>query len=243
MARFPHALCSSVLLSFVVGCASGGGRGDAGPGGGGFDAGPGGGFDAGAAPDSGTPPMADSGPLPTFDSGAPMMGVDAGPRVDAGGVGLVDAGGVDAGIDGGFDAGPPPTGMGTPLTPGTMTISGNTTGGPTWNRPVAGTCPASTLSSAGLAVPYEEHLVYNAGAGSITVDVGTTSTHDGYLVIYAGTTIPSEPLMCLAGDDDSGGSLNPQTSFTLAAGAQALIVATGFDDDDHGAYTMTIDVL
>jgi len=245
MARSPHAPSLLTLGLLVAGCASGGGRLDAGPGGGGrFDAGPGG-FDAGPGPilDAGPLPTLDSGPLPTFDAGPSMMGSDAGPsRMDAGGIDLIDAGS-DAGFDAGTDAGPP-SGMGTPLSPGSMlTMSGDTTGGPTWNRPIAGSCPATSLSSAGLAVPYEEHLVYNASSGSLTVTVSTTSTHDGYLVIYAGATIPSDVLMCLAGDDDGGSSFDPVATFTLSAGMQALIVATGFDDSDHGAYTMTIDAL
>ncbi len=241
-----------VLLSVITlgsGCAAGGTN-DAG-GGGPVDAGGGGGSDAG---DMGF----DAGDM-GFDAGGPI-GFDAGPaETDAGttgsdaGVGLIDAGpgsGTDASvglIDAGFDAslpdaGPAPTGS-IALTPGFMTtVTGDTTGGPTWNRPVAsGSCPASTLSAVADAVTYETRLIHNASSGTITVTIGSTATYDGYLVIYLGTSVPADALMCHAGDDDGGptGS-DPLVTFTLAAGQSAVVVQSGFDNADVGPYSMTI---
>lgn len=243
-----------VLLSVITlgsGCAAGGtndagggGPVDAGGGGGvdagdvGFDAGDVG-FDAGEGSDAGGPIGFDAGPG-ELDAG--MTGSDAG-------VGLIDAGFdasvglIDAGFDASLpDAGPAPTGS-IALTPGFMTtVTGDTTGGPTWNRPVAsGSCPASTLSAVADMVTYETRLIHNASSGTLTVTIGSTATYDGYLVIYLGTSIPTDPLMCHAGDDDGGptGS-DPLVTFTLAAGQSAVVVQSGFDNADVGPYSMTI---
>ena len=223
---YPFAL----VLVLAAGCAAGRTQ-DAG--GGGFDAGPTG-YDAGPS---------------DFDA---SIDRDAGsPDVDAGSVGLIDAG-FDAGsvglIDAGYDAGlpdaggPPPTGT-IELTSGLMTtVTGDTTGGPTWNRPVAsGSCPASTLSAVATAVPYETHTIHNASSGTLTVTIGSSASYDGYLIIYLGTTVPSDPLMCHAADDDGGttGS-DPLVTFTLNAGETAVVVQSGFNNTDVGPYTMTI---
>ncbi|MCB9596685.1 MAG: hypothetical protein H6719_28430 [Sandaracinaceae bacterium] len=247
------SLVLTILSLAAAGCASGGNR-DAGSGGGvdagggGFDAGTGGGFDAGEM---------------GFDAGE--MGFDAGgggvdsavPDVDSGTVGLIDAGsdagtvglidaGTDAGFDAGFDASLPDAGGSTggtiSLTPGfSMSVTGDTTGGPTWNRPVAASaCPATTLSAAGTMVPYETRVVTNTSGSALTVTLETMTGYDSYLIVYAGTTIPADTLMCLEADDDSGTSPDALLMFTLAPGASAVIVVSGFDNADLGPYTLQI---
>lgn len=240
-------LASITLFVFLAGCASGGS----------LDAGGGGRADAGSmmAPDAGDMGFDAGGPIGFdagemgFDAGAPI-GFDAGSMMmgsDAGTVGLIDAGFDAAMPDAGYDASLPDAGsmMGgsLALTPGfTTVLAGDTTGGPTWHRPVAGTCPAGSLSAVATAVPYETRLVHNASMGTLTVTVETTAAYDGYLVIYLGTAIPSDPLMCHEGDDDSGlGVGDPLLTFPLNAGQSAVIVATGFDNTDVGPYTMAID--
>lgn len=241
---------SITLFLLLAGCASGGSL-DAG-GGGRVDAGGGGGFDAGEMGfDAGGPIGFDAGE-PGFDAGGPI-GFDAGEMmmgVDAGTVGLIDAGFDAATPDAGFDASLPDAGsmMGgsLALTPGfTTVLAGDTTSpGTTWHRPVAGTCPAGSLSAVATAVPYETRLVHNASTGTLSVTVETTAAYDGYLVIYLGTAIPSDPLMCHEGDDDSGvGIGDPLLTFPLNAGQSAVIVATGFDNTDAGPYTMAIDAI
>lgn len=182
--------------------------------------------------DAGPQVSFDSGPPDTFpDAGPGMVGMDAGPPM------MADAGAPDAGAP---DAGP--GGSGLALTPGfMMTLNGNTTGGTTWARPLATICPASGTSSVGTAVPYATHEVRNASSGTLSVHVGSTASWDGYLVIYAGTSVPSDPLMCIEGDDDSGTGSDPDLTFSLAAGASALIVVSGFDNMDFGSYVLSID--
>lgn len=234
-------------LPLAVGCAAGN-SGDAG-GGGGFDGGPSG-FDAGPAGFDAGPTGFDAGPI-DFDGGS--TGTDAGSMgTDAGTVGLVDAG-FDGGtvglIDAGFDAGSPGTDAGGPppggtieLTSGFMTtVTGDTTGGTIWNRPVAsGSCPATTLSAVATMVPYETRLIHNGTSGTLTVTIGSTASYDGYLIIYLGTTVPADPLTCHAADDDGGTSPDPLVTFTLNAGETAVVVQSGFNNTDVGAYAMTI---
>lgn len=216
----PAPLLALCLIG-PTGCAMGGsGRADAGPGG--RDAGPSVEFDSG-------PSGFDAGPGGGSDAGPPG-GSDAGPMG-------ADAGAPDAGAP---DAGP--SGAGLSVTPGfSMTVNGDTTGGPTWARPLAsGGCPASGTSSVGTMVPYDEQVVTNVSASTLTVTVGTTASYDGYLIVYAGTAIPADPLMCLAGDDDGGAGTDPMLSFMLAPGESAVLVQSGFDNADVGPYAMMI---
>ncbi|MBX3274583.1 MAG: hypothetical protein KF729_30235 [Sandaracinaceae bacterium] len=232
IAPYLRSLASFVLAGSLLapGCAQGGSGSRP-------DAGVPSGFDAGTT-DAGTaPPSEDAGAPIGFDASPPGLDAGAETGTDAS-VGLIDSG-VDASV-GLIDSGPPMGGS-LALTPGfSMTVSGSTSGGPIWHRPLAGSCPASSLSGVATAVAYETRPIHNASAGTLSVTIASTASYDGYLVIYAGTAIPSDVLMCLAGDDDSGGSGNPRVTFTLAPGQSALVVQSGFDNDDVGPYSMTI---
>lgn len=123
---------------------------------------------------------------------------------------------------------------------GASTSSGDTaTTGLTWERPLAGTCPATSYSSVGTAVGYQLFTFCNEGAdGTFDFEVG--SAFDSYLVVYDGGAIPADPLACLEGDDDSAGSSNALVSgLSVLAGGVVTVVVSGFDNTDVGAFTLT----
>lgn len=129
----------------------------------------------------------------------------------------------------------------TPLpAAGATTSSGDTAStGLTWERPLAGTCPATSFSSVGTAVGYQVFTFCNEGVdGTFDFEVG--SAFDSYLVVYDGGAIPADPLACLEGDDDSAGSSNALVSgLSVLAGGVVTVVVSGFDNTDVGAFTLT----
>ena len=159
--------------------------------------------------------------------------------------------GTDAGTDAAvaLDAGPPPGGC-TPLpVSGALTLTGTLDGSdPTWERPLATSCPASGRSSVGTAAGYDTFVLCNMGAtGNFEIaldgsgEPGSYTLSDPYLVIYAGAMIPADELMCLDGDDDgntSNGSL--VDSVPVSAGASITVVPSGFDNTDLGTYGLRI---
>ncbi len=115
-----------------------------------------------------------------------------------------------------------------------------------WLRPLAGTCPATSFSSAGTDVPYQTFVFCNDGAdGTFDVEViaDAPTLYDAYLVIYDGPSIPSDTLACLEGDDDSGADGPLVTGLAVAAGDTITLVVTGFDNADAGAYSLRVDRL
>ena len=68
------------------------------------------------------------------------------------------------------------------LQAGTITLTGNTTGDPTWNRPTAGT-PPTTLSSPGTAVPYEDRPFVVDISGLYSLETILPTAFDTYLFL------------------------------------------------------------
>jgi hypothetical protein len=118
-------------------------------------------------------------------------------------------------------------------------FSGDTTGDPTWNRPLSG-FPPTNLSGVGTAVRYEviEFQVNN----SATYDFRLTSTFDNYLFLYQSSFNPTSQLTnVIVGNDDFSGTLNAGfNSIALTAGAQYYLVATGFANTDFGSFNGSI---
>ena len=135
-------------------------------------------------------------------------------------------------------------------------FAGDTTGDPTFNRPVS----LTSLSSTGTAVPYEVIPFHVTVPGDyvFTSISGNTApeNYDGYLLLYSNGFDAGDPLSnLLAGDDDfdpdgggpltsTGGSRISTTggnSFgtpgALSSGVQYYLVQTGFNNTDFGAYT------
>jgi len=119
------------------------------------------------------------------------------------------------------------------------TVIGDTTGGPTFNRPLTQT----SLSSVGTAVAYNTFLFSPAVGGSYTFLL-TTSTlgYDPFLALYAGAFNPASPLTNLVTfNDDLNGSLTQSGfTFTLNPAINYTAVITGYDNADFGQYTLTI---
>jgi hypothetical protein len=101
-------------------------------------------------------------------------------------------------------------------------FTGDTTGGPTFNRPVS----LSSLSGSGTAVAYQVIPFWVNASGSYAVDVDSQSslgfTHtDQYILVYSGAFNPATPLANLInGDDDhaaSTGAYGPLATFGVVA--------------------------
>jgi hypothetical protein len=129
----------------------------------------------------------------------------------------------------------------SPAFAATLVVPGNTTGGPTFNRPVTPTIK----SSVGTAVAYQitEFVVDVSGTYTLTL-VSQTPAYDPFLLLYNGAFDPDAPLADLIALDDDIVPGNLTTSrivvdLELARGYQAIV--TGFNNIDFGAYTLTFD--
>ena len=119
----------------------------------------------------------------------------------------------------------------------TVVVTGDTTGAPTYNRPVS----LFSLSGVGVDNPYEvtSFTVDTTGTYSLALN---SDVFDTFLSLYAGSFDPGDALTNLiALDDDSGPDFNSLLSFSLTAGTTYLAVATGFAPEDFGVYDLTID--
>ena len=124
-----------------------------------------------------------------------------------------------------------------------VSITGDTTGAATWVRPLAAAaCPATDFSVVGTDVEFLTHVLSNSTGGSLSVSATTSAAHDSYLVVYTGNMVPADTLACLVGNDDItiGSNENATVTFVLAAGTDATVVVTGFDNDDQGPYSLII---
>lgn len=123
----------------------------------------------------------------------------------------------------------------------TVTFTTNTTGGPTFNRPLAGT-PPSGLSAVGTAVPYVVTPLTVSLTGSyIFQSTATTPGYDNFTILYANSFNPASPLLnaIVANDDNPTIGLSGFTT-TLTAGVNYFYVVTGFANDDFGFATNVI---
>jgi hypothetical protein len=145
--------------------------------------------------------------------------------------------------------GKPGARVGTPIAAPAATISytGNTLGGPTWNRPLA---DCSGLSGVGTATPYstQQFHVSTAGAYDLFSDQGGAPAaqpqggFDGFILVYADSFNPASPLTnCIAGDDDAGViGLSEILGLPLDANRTYVYVTTGFANTDAGPFTNQI---
>lgn len=119
-----------------------------------------------------------------------------------------------------------------------VVVNGDTTGGPTWNRTLAGE-PPTLLSLVGTDVAYEvtPFTVSLDGSYSFTSVAG----YDNFLHLYQGAFDPTNQFagVLIANDDfpDIGIS---GFDFALQSGVSYFAVASGFENSDFGAYTLTI---
>lgn len=125
-----------------------------------------------------------------------------------------------------------------PALAGAVVINGDTTGGPTYNRPLAA-APPLTLSQVGTAVAYQVTSFTVGQSGSY--DFLSTAGYDNFLGLHASAFDPLNPLSnALVYNDDMPTIGISGFSAGLLAGVSYFAVASGFANSDFGAYTLTI---
>jgi PEP-CTERM motif len=127
----------------------------------------------------------------------------------------------------------------TPAFAGTTIFSGNTVGGPTYNRPIGGT-PPTNLSGVGTAVRYAVNPFTVSVSGAYSFFNSTN--YDSYLGIHANLFNPLNGLQnAIAYNDDFNGTLDGGFSgLNLLAGTSYFAISSGFDNNDFGAFTLTV---
>ena len=126
-----------------------------------------------------------------------------------------------------------------PALAGTVVINGDTTGGPTYNRPLAGS-PPTTLSAVGTAVHYEVTAFTVDADGAYDLN-SVASGYDNFLGLHSVAFDPDAPLTnALIYNDDRPTIGISGFVFNLQAGVSYFAVASGFENDDFGAYALTI---
>jgi len=123
---------------------------------------------------------------------------------------------------------------------GVIVLSGDTSGMPTWNRPLSGDPPAG-LSGTGTAVAYQAVPFWVDTSGVYTLEITAFAPGDSFLVLYGNSFNPSTPLTnALAADDDSGAEFLSLLSHDLGPGVDYIAVVTAFSNAAAGAWTMQI---
>lgn len=116
--------------------------------------------------------------------------------------------------------------------------SGDTTGGPLWDRPFAsGTC-CSTLG------PVSYQIEYLRVGATGEYNLLSEQDFDGYIFIYQDTFDPlDQEANFVAGDDDGPGGIGTSEilGVTLEADRTYIIVTTAFSAGLEGVYTNTVE--
>ena len=124
-----------------------------------------------------------------------------------------------------------------PARASTVSINGDTTGAPTFQRPVQ---DLSALSAIGTAAHHTAYgfTVAVSGIYSFT----TSGNFDTFVLLYDTAFVPTAALLnALIANDDLGASFSTSGfAFGLVAGRQYTYVVTGFDNQEFGTYTTTI---
>jgi hypothetical protein len=119
-----------------------------------------------------------------------------------------------------------------------ITLNGNTTGGPTYNRPLE---DLSALSAVGTNVAYNVYMLSTGTPGSYTFL--TTGVFDTFASLYGSSFNPAIPLAnALIANDDQIAPPFTTSGFaaTLAANTNYFFVTTGFGNSDSGTFSSTI---
>jgi hypothetical protein len=122
---------------------------------------------------------------------------------------------------------------------GSSVFTGDTTNGPTYNRPIAG-IPPTVLSGVGTAVRYVVTPFRVTTSGNYNFFNATG--YDSYLGIHAGSFDPTNGLLnAIAYSDDFNGTLDGGFSnLALLAGVSYFAVSSGFDNTDFGAFRLDV---
>jgi hypothetical protein len=127
----------------------------------------------------------------------------------------------------------------------TFEYSGNTTGGPTWDRPIEGSLfEGQALSTIGNNVPYNARQFEVDTSGDYTFEVISANNFDPYLFLYQDSFNAANPLkfgsVLDANNDRDWDNKLSKFSHSLIAGTQYYLVTTGDQNSDFGAFTNRI---
>lgn len=121
---------------------------------------------------------------------------------------------------------------------GVLTINGDTTGDPTWNRTVSG-APPTSLSGVGTAVSYEVNVFHVLTSGTYTLL--NSASYDSFLHLYQTAFNPTSQFVnVIAADDDAGPGSDAQFTVSLTSGIDYFAVSSAFSNSDFGAFTLNI---
>ncbi len=121
---------------------------------------------------------------------------------------------------------------------GISTIVGDTTGDPTFNRPLE---DLSALSGVGIGVHYDAYTLSPSIGGDYTFL--TTGEFDTFVILYDTSFDPTSSLTnAIVASDDLLSPPFTTSGFAapLLAGATYVLVVTSFAPDDFGAHSTTI---
>ncbi|QHL89715.1 PEPxxWA-CTERM sorting domain-containing protein [Sphingomonas changnyeongensis] len=124
---------------------------------------------------------------------------------------------------------------------GTIVFTGNTSGGPLWNRPIQGNPPTPPASGVGTAVAYRFHQFAVDANGAYSFQSTAVGGWDNYAFLYSNSFNPLTPFAnVIVGNDDN--PLIGLAGFTtnLTAGTTYFLVITGYENIDAGAYSAEI---
>ena len=125
----------------------------------------------------------------------------------------------------------------------TVTFTGTTAGGPTWNRPVAGTPPVPPPSGVGTNVPYSVTQLTVGTSGSYVFQSTATNPAgwDNYTFLYQNSFNPlSQFTNVLIGNDDNPTIGLSGFTINLTAGTTYFFINTGFENTDFGQWSATV---
>ena len=123
---------------------------------------------------------------------------------------------------------------------GSLSLSGDTTGAPTFNR------PTDTGAPSAFTVPYQAYLftVSQDGPYNFTLTATDPSLYDTFLHLYVGSFNPSAPSQgFFRANDDRGPDAtlgSALTGVSLSAASTYYLVADGYLASDYGAFTAGI---
>lgn len=115
-----------------------------------------------------------------------------------------------------------------------ITFNGDTTGQPTFNRPLEGLV---SLSLVGTAVPHVA-MPFQTGTGALSIETSLGTNLDTFLFLYSPSFNPASPLTNAVAGNDQNGLLNSSliSAFAVTAGTDYRTVVTGFGNSNFGTF-------